>query len=135
MEREKHIYEFFFLAGVFGAVYLYAFHFDDFSETELVRVSYLWIAALVFGAHGVIATEVKALMDAGQATTYQEGLTARGKQENRSFLSRLATVFLPSYLGIMALFKIKQPFLVALTAATGWIFALFLFLEGIFPAM
>ena len=135
MERGKHLYEFFFLAGVFGAVYLYAFHFDDFSETELVRVSYLWIAALVFGAHGISATEVKALMDAGQAETYHAAITARGKQENRSFLSRLAGVFLPSYLGIMALFKMKQPLLVALTAVVGWIFVLFLFLEGIFPSL
>lgn len=135
MKNGNHLYEFFFLAGFFGAVYLYAFHFDDFSETELVRVSYAWIAALVFGGHGIIASEVKAVLDTDAAATVNQSITARGKLENRSYLSRLATVFLFSYVGIVSLLKLKQPLPIALVAVAGWIGALFLFLEGIFPGL
>ena len=66
---KQHLYEFIFLAGLFGAVYLYGFSFDDFSETELVRLSYLWVAALVFGMHGLIASELNEIVASGQAAT------------------------------------------------------------------
>lgn len=36
--------------------YLYLLHFDDYSETELVRVSYYWLPLVIFGFAGIIAT-------------------------------------------------------------------------------
>ena len=39
--------------------YLYLLHFDDFSETELVRVSYYWLPLIIFGMAGTIAMDKK----------------------------------------------------------------------------
>lgn len=43
------------ISGLLLMFYLYLLHFDDFSETELVRVSYYWLPLIIFGLSGVIA--------------------------------------------------------------------------------
>ena len=131
----QRIYELLFLAGLFGAVYLYAFAFDDFSETELVRLSYLWVAALVFGTHGLIASELNEIVAAGRATTTKEALAVRKKMEGRSFLSKMVSVMMPSFLLVTAAGSRQRPFFTAVLAAVLWIAGLAFFFEAIFPAL
>ena len=135
MKRSKHRYEFIFLAGLFGAVYLYGFSFDDFSETALVRLSYLWIAALVFGTHGLIASELSEIVASGQAATIKEAFEVRKKMEGRSFLSKMASVMMPSFLLLTAAGDHKRPFFSAVLATVLWIAGLVFFFEAIFPSL
>lgn len=43
------------ISGLLLMFYLYILHFDDFSETELVRASYYWLPLLIFGLSGLAA--------------------------------------------------------------------------------
>ena len=130
---KQHRYEFIFLAGLFGAVYLYGFSFDDFSETELGRLSYLWVAALVFGTHGLIASELNEIVASGQAATVGEAFEVRKKMEDRSFLSKMASVMMPSFRLLTAASDRKRPFFSAVLAAVLWTAGLAFFFEAIFP--
>ncbi len=135
MSRSKRVYELVMLAGLAAAVYLYAFHFDDFSETALVRISYLWIGALAFGGHGLLAGELNAIIEAGQAETRMEARQVRARQEGRSLLSRFATLWMLSYLLITPSKGRSRPFLTALLATVLWLAVLAFFLEAIFPQL
>ena len=135
MKHSKRLYELIFLAGLFGTVYLYAFAFDDFSETELVRLSYLWVAALVFGTHGLIATELDEIVTAGRAETTKEAFEVRRKMGGRSFLSKMASVMMPSFLLVTAAGSRQRPFLTAVLATVLWIAGLAFFFEAIFPGL
>ncbi len=135
MKLSKHHYEIIFLAGLFGAAYLYGFSFDDFSETALVRLSYLWVAALVFGTHGLIASELSEIVASGQAATIKEAFEVRKKMEGRSFLSKMASVMMPSFLLITAASDRKRPFFSAVLATVLWIAGLAFFFEAIFPSL
>ncbi len=135
MKLQKHLYELLFLAGLFAAVYLYGFAFDDFSETELVRLSYLWIGALVFGVHGLIASELDEIMAAGHAETIEDALRVRAETKGRSLLSKLASAMLLSFRGVRALFGGRSPFLQTVAATVLWLAALAFFFEAIFPSL
>ena len=50
----KKIYQIAIIAGITLAVFLYGFAFDNFSETELVRLAYLWLPLIFFGLAGYI---------------------------------------------------------------------------------
>ncbi|NRB51476.1 MAG: hypothetical protein HRU41_27640 [Saprospiraceae bacterium] len=47
------------ISGLLLMFYLYLLHFDDFSETELVRVSYYWLPLIIFGLSGLAAVNTK----------------------------------------------------------------------------
>ncbi len=132
---KQHRYELIILAGFFGAVYLYGVAFNDFSETELVRLSYLWIAALVFGTHGLIASELNEIVASGQAATIGEAFDVRKKMEGRTFLSKMASVMMPSFRLLAAANDPKRPFFCAVLATVLWIAGLAFFFEAIFPAL
>lgn len=134
MSLPKRFYEFLLLLGLVAMIYLYAVAFDDFSETELVQLSYGWLALVVFGAHGLIASEIESLQEAG-GLTYAEARRARGQQPNRSPFSYMATFFMLSFEIVRKLFGARSPLVLAATATVLWLGALFLFLEGIFPAL
>ena len=46
------MFEYIGVIGLFLAIELYLTKFDEYSETELVRWSYLWLPMIVFGAVG-----------------------------------------------------------------------------------
>ena len=134
MTPSKHVYEAAILIGLAAAVYLYGFAFDDFSETDLVRLSYGWFAALIFGTHGLIASELKEIFEAGQAETTREAIGIRKKTENRPVLSKFASLMLPSYL-LMTTAANRSSFLTAVLATVIWIALLAFFFEAIFPSL
>jgi len=43
------------ISGLLLMFYLYLLHFNDYSETELVRVSYYWLPLVIFGLAGTMA--------------------------------------------------------------------------------
>ena len=135
MMPARRVYEGIFLAGLLAAVYLYGMAFDDFSETALVRLSYGWVAALVFGTHGLIACEVKDTIASGHAATTREALTIRKETPNRSFPSRLASVMLWSFLLTTSVSDRRNPFLSAVLATMIWTAVLVFFFEAIFPEL
>ena len=135
MKLPKRVYEFAILLGLIAAVGIYGFGFDYFSETELVQLSYLWIAALAFGAHGLIASELSEIIEAGQAETTSEALGVRGKNKNRSLFSKFSTLLLPSFLLITAPTNLRNPILIAVLATVIWLMLLVFFFEGIFPGL
>lgn len=117
------------------ACYLYFMAFDNFSETELVRLSYGWVTLLIFGAHGLIATEVNTIMASDEASTVQEALSIRSKNKGRSLLSRLSSLFIWSVFLVQMLSDMRRPFLFALLAAIIWGGGLAFFFEAIFPSL
>lgn len=48
------VYWIVFSLGLLAAVLIYFVFFDSFSETELVYLSFAWIAALLFGGSGLL---------------------------------------------------------------------------------
>ncbi len=130
----KRLYELAFLGGLLLMMYLYLFHFDDFSETELVRISYVWLPAIIFGTHGLIAQAIHALKEA-DASLDTSGAISAWTKTDRSIFERLATVFIPSYLGVQALFGGKSPLLLAIAATLIWVGLLIFFFEAIFPSL
>lgn len=42
------------IGGLLLMIYLYLLHFDDYSETELVKLSYYWSPLIVFGLFGLL---------------------------------------------------------------------------------
>ncbi len=43
-----------FATGIGVAIYIYFFDFDNHSETELVKLSFLWALPIVFGLSGML---------------------------------------------------------------------------------
>ena len=135
MKPSKNVYELFLVIGLLSALYLYVIAFDDFSETELVRLSYGWIAALIFGTHGLIGVELNEIVASGRAASFREALEVRRETKDRSIFSKAASVMLWSYLLITAASEHKRPFLSAVLATVIWIALLAFFLEAIFPSL
>lgn len=129
------IYEALIALGLGAAVYLYVVAFDDFSETELVRLSYLWIGALAFGLHGLLASELSALVAAGEAATTREAVGRLGEQPHRSWLSRLSIGALPTLMVLTNEPTRRKPFFAALLATVLVLAALAFFFEAIFPGL
>lgn len=130
----KRIYELSFFGGIMLMIYLYLFHFDDLSETELVRVSYLWVPAIIFGSHGLIAQAIHERKEADASMSTGDAMSA-WMDSDCSFFERLAILFIPSYLGIQALFGGKNPLLLAIASALVWVGLLIFFFEAIFPSL
>ena len=136
MTRSKRLFEFFILAGLIAALYLYAFAFNDFSETELVYLSYAWIGALVFGTHGLLGYEFSQVLTDGEAAKpLGEILTARRQLPDRSFFSKVATLFLWSFLLTTPASTRHRPLACALLATVIWVAGLMFFFEVIFPEL
>ena len=134
MKLSQRVYEFSILIGLIAAIYLYGFAFDDFSETELVWLSYGWIAALVFGMHGVIACELNEIIAAGKAETEGEALRVRREAKDRSLFSKLSSVMIWSFMLTTAATN-RRPFLSAVLATVVWMALLAFFFEAIFPQL
>ena len=135
MKLSKRVYEFAIVVGLIATIYLYGFAFDDFSETELVQLSYVWMAAFVFGTHGLIAYELNDIIETGPAETTQEALRVRKETKNRSMFSKLSTLMLPSFLLITAATDRRRAFLSAVLATLIWMVLLVFFFEVIFPGL
>lgn len=43
------------IGGLLLMFYLYLLHFNDYSETQLVKLSYYWLPLIVFGFYGLMA--------------------------------------------------------------------------------
>lgn len=123
------------LIGLIVAIYLYGFAFDDFSETELVQVSYIWIAAIIFGTHGLLAYEYAALLTEDETLTTTEVLKQRREQPNRSLFSKISSAFLWSFLLMTTAPSRRRPVLCGLLAVVIWIAGLIFFFEVIFPEL
>lgn len=46
-------------AGVWIFVDLYIFEFDQYTEKELIRVSFYWVPLILFGLLGLLARRIK----------------------------------------------------------------------------
>ena len=135
MNLSKRVFEFAILIGLVAIIYIYSFAFDDFSETELVRLSYLWFSACIFGTHGLISYELKALVDSGQAETARDALKVRSQNKERSLFSKVSSLMLWSFMLITAATDRRRPFLSAVLATIIWILLLAFFFEAIFPGL
>ena len=135
MNLSKRVFEFAILIGLIAIIFIYSFAFDDFSETELVRLSYLWFSACIFGTHGLISYELKTIVDAGQAETAKEALKVRSENKDRSIFSKVSSLMLWSFLLITAATDRLRPVLSAVLATIIWILLLAFFFEAIFPGL
>lgn len=129
------LYEAFIALGMGAAVYLYLVAFDDFSETELVRLSYGWIGVLAFGLHGLLASQLSAAVAAGEAETTRAAIGTLEKKPNRSWLARLSLVAFPTLLLFTNEPTRRKPVLAALLATVLVLAALAFFFEAIFPSL
>ncbi|MEZ5040747.1 MAG: hypothetical protein R2828_12660 [Saprospiraceae bacterium] len=52
---QRYVYLGALIGGLLLMFYLYLLHFDDYSETELVKLSYYWLPLTIFGFYGLLA--------------------------------------------------------------------------------
>ena len=124
-----------FSAGFFGAVYVYGYHFNDFSETEMVQTSYLWFPAVFGGMFGALADDLRGLVLTGEASSTTEALTKWKSLELPIVYRVLVTPFRPLFFAFIHAFGGRDPRIVAFSAvimSTGF---LILFFEAIFPGL
>ena len=129
------LYEAFIALGLGAAVYLYVVAFDDFSETALVRLSYVWVGVLAFGLHGRLASELSAAVAAGEAETTRAAVGVIEKKPGRSWFARLSIVALPTLLLFTNEPTRRKPFLAALLVTVLVLATLAFFFEAIFPSL
>ncbi len=110
-------------AGMLLAIYLYLFAFNDFSEEELVMLSFVWVLALHFGSVGLYGEKAVKLVLKGEVNTFQEGL-------------QKASIFLrPIPYMLYRFTKLSSPLWLSYLTALVWAILLVLFFVGIFPAL
>jgi hypothetical protein len=122
------------MAGVAGAIYLYAVDFDSFSETELVQLSPLWFLALHFGISGLHAERAIHAILSGRAGSFAEGLNVSLKEVSPVHLVLVFIVFTPPFL-FFRLDKLTSPLLVSTATTAIWAAILYLFFLGVFPSL
>ena len=47
--------------GILTFVYLYVVHFDQYTEEELVRLTFYWVPPLLFGIFGLVGNQLKGI--------------------------------------------------------------------------
>lgn len=120
-------------AGITMVIYIYMFAFDDFSETQMVRITPVWFFFIIFGLYGYFAEYLMNKVIIG------EGKTISGAYNKwlNSFLKRhifsgfiLMIILLP-----FSFIKFRNSLLIAFTGSFIWGILLFIFFTAIFPAL
>ena len=121
--QNTKLYTLSFILSLSLAIYLYLIAFDDFSESQLIQYSYLWLSLLIFSWYGRKAIKIKqALNQRHQLKKELQGLVYA-----RQMIGMLALVFL------FPLFKYEKwsPFQMALSGSLVWL----IFLEVFYLTM
>ena len=130
--RKGLIYPALILAGVAAVLYIYGYAFDDFSETELVRITPLWFFAITFGTYGYVAEKMLDRVAAGREPNIAAAYV-NWRAEN--FKAHPMTAMLLSLLLITFTYvKTTSSLLTAFLGSAAWGVLLWIFFTGIFPA-
>jgi hypothetical protein len=123
-------------SGLGGAIYIYVFNFDHFSETEMVTYSPFWFMAVVWGMSGLFSERIVREVLSGRAKTFPEGLQLATKGMVPILVLLIYLLFLPPFflLGLHR-WKLTSPLLIGLAISLLWGLFLFVFLFGIFPSL
>lgn len=128
-KRHTTLYSTSIIAGICIAIYIYAFSFDYYSETTLVKMTALWVFPIVFGYYGFVAQWM------------QENFE---QQKYRKPTDLLLSFSMKLPLIIKSLFNIlhlplfvpkKSPLFLAISGALIWSIWLFIFFVVIFPLL
>lgn len=119
-------------AGVGMCFWLYFIAFDDFSETELVRLSPIWFLLFHFGVSGLYTEKAVRLILGGKADSFAAALAAATAEV--SPIARLVVwvVFTPPF-ALLGLRKVSSPLMLSGITTLAWAGLLYAFLVGVFP--
>lgn len=115
--------------AVIDFIYVYAFHFDDFSEEQLVLYSPLWFLFFIFGIYGWVASYLKKQVDEGKYQDLREALVH--SSESYGIFGPLRQLFFFPLIFI----NLKNTFLLTVISTLIWAGLLALFFLFIFPRM
>ncbi|MGW0558691.1 hypothetical protein ACWDZ6_31680 [Streptomyces sp. NPDC002926] len=114
------------MAGVLGAALVYLVMFNEFSESELVTITPLWLFPIVFGLYGFVSQRLLRRIAAGRAGTL--GQAARMSIDVAGLWA--AVVLFP-----FLVLRWRSSLLVSLAAAVFWAVLLWLFFAVVFPTL
>ncbi len=123
-----------FAGGSLLAALLYVVLFDRLSETTLVRLSALWVLPVVFGLGGLYTEKSVALVVAGRAQTFGEGLRLATAELSPLLRFGVYVVFFPPLLALR-LDRITSPLRASALTALLWSGLLWAFFELVFPSL
>jgi hypothetical protein len=121
------------LAGVI-VIALYFVFFNDLSETELVRLSPVWVLLLAFGITGLYTERAVNLILEGKEERFHDALNEGMDAVPPLFMLAIYFVLLPPIM-VFGLKRYSSPLLMATVTAAGWGALLYFFLIAIFPML
>ena len=135
----RSFYRLLTMAAVAAAVYLYVFRFDRFSETQLVRMAYIWLPAMVLGIYGLVAEGVAAAARTESTPRFSDALgnwfDRQPILKSNALLRLVVTLFLTPLMAAAFFARTSSPFVLALIGALIWLVGLKFFFDGIFPLL
>ncbi|HEU4406194.1 MAG TPA: hypothetical protein VFS43_13095 [Polyangiaceae bacterium] len=123
-----------FVGGSLFAAVIYLALFNHLSETTLVRLSVLWALPVVFGLGGLYTEKSVALVVAGRAQTFHEGLRLATGELSPLLRLGVYVVFAPPLLALR-LDRIASPLRASALTALLWSGLLWAFFEFVFPSL
>ena len=120
-------------AGLTMVLYIYLFAFDDFSETEMVRITPVWFFFIIFGLYGYFAEFMMNRVIVGKgkdiSAAYHKWLSVFLK--GHIFLGFILMIILFPF----SFIKLRNSLLIAFIGSVIWGILLFIFFAAIFPAL
>ena len=117
------------ILAVINFIYIYAFHFDDLSEDQLVLYTPLWFLLFIFGIYGLVSIKLKKQVDKGKYQNTREALVHSSKSYG-IFGPFCQLFFFP-----LIFLNLKNIFLLSIISVLIWTGLLFLFFQFIFPEL
>lgn len=131
--RMNALYPMLLGAGITMVIYIYLFAFNDFSETEMVRITPVWFFFIIFGLYGYFAEYMMNKVIVGEG----KNISAAYNKWLQGFLKRhlftgfiLAIILLP-----FSFIKLRNSLLIAFIGSVIWGILLYIFFAAIFPAL
>lgn len=117
------------IIAVINFIYIYAFHFDDLSEEQLVQYTPFWFLFFIFGIYGFVLSKLKKKVDKGEYKNTGEALVHISKSYG-IFGPVCQLLFFP-----LIFLDFKNIFLLSIFCVLIWTGLLFLFFKFIFPEL
>ena len=129
--KHNGIYSIALILGIIVAVYVYVFNFEDFSETELITITPVWIFPLVFGYYGFIAQWLQTKLKNSEHENVAKLMYSVSRKLSPIFLRPIFNLLhLPLFI-----VNNNKPMVSALVGSAMWVILLVVFFVLIFPSL
>lgn len=131
--RMNALYPMLIGAGLTILIYIYAFAFNNFSETQMVNITPLWFFFITFGLYGFFAEKMMNHVIAGQG----KDISSAYRKWLQNFVKK--HILMGLILGILLLpfnfLNTRNSLLIAFLGSAIWGLILLFFFAAIFPAL